>query len=248
MLEQLIVLPLLFIWVLFITTIAPMVLANKKFLLARPNLGLTLWFLVFLSAVAATGFGIVLALWSMFRTYQQLSSAELFGETWFLELLLSMVPWAFLALIGVVLAWINIKLDPLFESARDIHEKLSVVGKSLQDYRGVSVHEFAEIQPLVFSTKLSGNYIIFVSSGARSKLNGEQLDVVFEHEYAHIKNRHYQIKRIAKLIRTLTPRLAASNALVSEVHLLCESSANNYAAGKFGAARVAEVTSVFMAV
>ena len=245
MLEQLVVLPLLLTWVLLVTTIAPITLSNRKLFVSMPNFGLAVWFLVFISAALATVFAVGFALWSMYRTYQSLSSTELFGETWFIEFVLSLVPWAILALTGVTLAWINIKLDPMFQSAKDIHAKLAVVGTKRREYRGIPVMEFAAEFPTVFSTKHAGGFGIFISSETMRLLSDQQLDIVFEHEFAHIRNKHYLLKRVAKLIRTLTPRLAASNALESEVNILCEASANKRAAKKFGSERVLEVAAVF---
>ncbi len=222
----LLVIPLALEWIILVTTLAPMVLP-KRFD-SRPQLGIAIWFSTFLSAGVATVLAIASAIWAYSDTLIALNSNEFGNEKWYLALIVSFGPWLALAVGGITLALINIKLEPMFESAREIVPLLDLGKKPLMNFMGTPV---AVVQ-LPFVYALATNREILISQFALDHLSKNELDAVLWHELGHVKYKHFALKRLARLIAALSSRLAASRALVSEVERLCEIAADKYALKK----------------
>jgi Zn-dependent protease with chaperone function len=90
---------------------------------------------------------------------------------------------------------------------------------------GVEVLEIA----LPIAVAFTRNRQIVLSSLVREVLTEDQFEAVLWHELAHIRGNHNALKKLAGFVRTLSPRLAASKALVGEVNRLCEIAADNSA-------------------
>ncbi len=222
----LLVIPLALEWVILVTTLAPMLLP-KRFD-ARPQLGIAIWFSTFLSAGIAAVLAITIAVWGYTDTLNALNSNEIGNEKWYLALIVSFAPWLALAIGGITLALINIKLEPMFESAREIVPSLDLGKQPLMNFMGTPV---AVVQ-LPFAYALATNREIVISQFAVDHLSKDELDAVLWHELGHVKYKHFALKRLARLIAALSSRLAASRAMVAEVERLCEIAADNYALKK----------------
>ena len=222
----LLVIPLALEWIILVTTLAPMVLP-KRFD-SRPQLGIAIWFSTFLSAGVATVLAIASAIWAYSDTLIALNSNEFGNENWYLALIVSFGPWLALAVGGITLALINIKLEPMFESAREIVPLLDLGKKPLMNFMGTPV---AVVQ-LPFAYALATNREILISQFALDHLSKNELDAVLWHELGHVKYKHFALKRLARLIAALSSRLAASRAMVAEVERLCELAADKYALKK----------------
>jgi Zn-dependent protease with chaperone function len=133
-----------------------------------------------------------------------------------------------LAIGGITLALINIKLEPMFESAREIVPLLDLGKQPLMNFMGTPI---AVVQ-LPFAYALATNREILISQFAVDHLSKDELDAVLWHELGHVRYKHFALKRLARLIAALSWRLAASRAMVSEVERLCETAADKYALKK----------------
>jgi Zn-dependent protease with chaperone function len=219
----LLLIPLAIEWVILVTTLAPIVLVGR--FTNRANLGIAIWFATFLSAGFATLIAIGVAVWGYFQTVESLNYSEFGSHTWWLEFLFSFAPWIALALGGVTLALVNQRLEPMLQTAKDVKPLLTLSKVPFLNFHGVSVSTVE----LPFAYALATGKEILLSRFVISHLSNTELDAVLWHEFYHVRRNHFWIKRLARLIRLLSPRLAASSALVSEVEKLIEISADAFA-------------------
>ena len=219
----LLLIPLAIEWIILVTTLAPIVLVGR--FTNRPNLGIAIWFATFLSAGFATLIAIGVAVWGYFQTVQSLNYSELGSRNWWLELLLSFTPWVALALGGVTLALVNLRLEPMLNKARAVTPLLNLSKIPTLNFHGVPVSTVE----LPFAYALATGKEILLSNFVVNHLSDNELDAVLWHEFYHVRRNHFWIKRLAMFIRVLSPRLAASSTLVSEVEKLIEISADAFA-------------------
>lgn len=222
----LLLIPLAIEWVILVTTLAPIVLVGRFTNIA--NLGIAIWFATFLSAGFATLIAIGVAVWGYFQTVQSLNYSELGSRNWWLELLLSFTPWLALALGGVTLALVNQRLEPMLNKAKAVAPLLNLSKVPMLNFHGVPVSTVE----LPFAYALATGKEILLSNFVVKHLSENELDAVLWHEFYHVRRNHFWIKRLARLIRVLSPRLAASSALVTEVEKLIEISADEFAITK----------------
>lgn len=222
----LLLIPLALEWVILVTTLAPIILVGK--FEKTPSLGIAIWFVTFLSAGVAVLTSLGVLVWEYFETVSVLSGEEFGGEAWAVALVISFAPWLTLALAGISLAIINQKLEPLVTTAKSVGPLLDLSKTPFQKFEGIKVFTI----DLPFAYALATKKEILISSFALATLDKRQLKAVLWHELGHVKKSHYAIKQLARTIRELTPRLAASRALVAEVERLVELAADHYALRK----------------
>lgn len=235
----LVVIPLAIEWVIVVTTLAPIFLTNK--FRKSPQLGIAIWFATFLSAGIATIAVIALSVWAYVDTLTALNANVLGSSHWFAALIVSFAPWVALAVGGISLALINSRIEPMIANAREIAPLIAMTKQPLMHFMGTRVYQVE----LPFAFALASNKDILISSFAKNHLSQDELEAVLWHELGHVKLKHYAIKRLARLIRVLSPRLAASRALLNEVEVLCEISADNFALKKVNAPTLKLARSLF---
>ena len=221
--SQLLAIPVLVEWVILITTLAPMVFVGR--FRRRPNLGIAIWFLSLLSAglagLAALGFGLV----SIFTTWVSLSNSPAGSEAWIGALAISFAPWLIIALAGISIALVNIRVEPLIESARETQPIFDATLRPITSFFGVPVFEI----DLPVALAIASNGRIVVSSNLKSLLSADEFDAVLWHEAGHLALQHNRLKAVARFVKLLSPGLAASKALVIELEVLAELAADGYA-------------------
>jgi Zn-dependent protease with chaperone function len=70
---------------------------------------------------------------------------------------------------------------------------------------------------------------ILISTTAARTLRESELHAVLWHEIGHLRGGHNQLKQLAGFVRSLSPWLVASRALVNEVNRLSEIDADRFA-------------------
>ena len=235
----LIVIPLAIEWVILVTTLAPIFLPNK--FSKRPQLGIAVWLSTFLSAGIATTGILVISIWAYLDTWAALNNDELGSQTWFAALLVSFAPWVALAAGGITLALINNRIEPLVAKSKEIAPLIAMTKQPLMHFMGTRVY----LVELPFAFALASNRDILISSFAKDHLSQDELSAVLWHELGHVKQKHFAIKRLVRFIRAVSPRLAASRALVNEIELLCEMSADKFALKKVNAPTLKLARSLF---
>lgn len=225
MTAPLIIIPIALEWVILVTTLAPIFLPSRRLFFKFPNLGLFTWFAALLSAGVAALAASSVMVWSIIETWLALEANPAGSPSWLAVFWASFAPWLILAAAGISLAVINLRIEPLVVAAKQTQPLFEGALRPVQNFMGVEVFEIA----LPFAVAFTRNRQIVVSSVVREVLTDGQFEAVLFHELAHIRGNHNALKKLAGFVRTLSPRLAASKALVVEVDLLCELAADKRA-------------------
>jgi Zn-dependent protease with chaperone function len=221
--------------------LAPVLYPGKKFMRTHPRAALAIWFGTLLSAGLATALALATAIWSIYDTWVSLEANPAGSQNWFTALLISFAPWVMLAVAGVSIALINLRIEPLVVEAKEAQPQLSAASKPAMNFMGAEV---CEVQlPIAFA--MANRSQILVSNTLRKAATEEQLDAVLWHELAHLRQRHFELKALAAFVRLLSPWLAASKALVAEVHELCENAADQAALKKVSEPTLRSAHSLF---
>ncbi len=241
MTAPLLLIPIALEWVILVTTLAPVLYRGKKFMRSHPRTALTIWFGTLLSAGIATLLALTTAIWSIYDTWVLLEANPAGSQNWFAALLVSFAPWVLLALGGVSIALINLRIEPMIVAAKDTQPQLGLALKPVMNFMGAEV---CEVQ-LPIALAMANRSQILVSSALRQAATDEQLEAVLWHELAHLKQNHFALKALAAFVRLLSPWLAASKALVAEVHELCEIAADQAALKKVSEPTLRSAHSLF---
>ncbi len=241
MTAPLLLIPIALEWVILVTTLAPVLYPGKKFMRSHPRTALAIWFGTLLSAGIATLLALTTAIWSIYDTWVLLEANPAGSQNWFTALLVSFAPWVLLALGGVSIALINLRIEPMIVAAKDTQPQLGLALKPVMNFMGAEV---CEVQ-LPIALAMANRSQILVSSALRQAAADEQLEAVLWHELAHLKQNHFALKALAAFVRLLSPWLAASKALVAEVHELCEIAADQAALKKVSEPTLRSAHSLF---
>jgi Zn-dependent protease with chaperone function len=213
--------PLALEWVVIASTIAPLWFGLFT---KRPRLGIASWFLLFLSSGIALLTAIVIAVWSVAYNFENL---EKHSENLFLTIFYSIAPWVLLAMAGIALNLINLRVELVVQNFKKLMSTPVLPAKHLRTFQGVSV-EVIEIDS-VMAIALNRPKKILISRGALNELSDNELEAVLWHEYAHLAARHNALKRLAKMVALLAGFIRASKVMSYEIDRLCEVAADNYA-------------------
>lgn len=246
MILQPLLLPLAVEWVILITTIVPLVARGRCS--RHPNIAIFALFTALLTAIVAALLALAIAAEFVFGLWQELHSTPAnqrdFGHT-VQSIAVSFTPWLVLAVAGITIALINLRLEPQIQAAREAHPQIAQLLSPAGQFAKREYFSVASEAYLSFTTTLNGRQVIVISTGALQNLKPEQLRAVLWHELGHIKLGHHQLKLFAQLLAAITPRIAASKTLVSELARLVEIAADNYAAKRVSRELLAETRALF---
>ena len=241
MTAPLLLIPIALEWVVLVTTLAPVLYPGKKFMHSHPRTALAIWFGTLLSAGIATAMALVTAIWSIYDTWILLEANPAGSQNWLLALLVSFAPWVMLAVTGVSIALINLRIEPMVSTSKRITPILNLTKRAHSKFAGVKVSSV----DLPIAYAFTDNREILISNFALARLSAVELDAVLWHELGHLKHRHFFIKKLASLIRAISPTLSASKALVAEVEILCETAADNFALKRVSEETLAKARALF---
>lgn len=236
MTAPIIVVPLALEWLLIVTALTPLTFRGK--FRSNPNLGITLWFGLFVSGIVSILATLTVSIWALFELVEVGADSKLLP----LELASNLGIWALLALAGITLAQINQKTEPLVQEANAIRPELAKTGVDDGFFAGFPVKRIELPMPLLFTA----GQTIYVSSGAKSVLSELELEAALWHEVGHIRAAHQAIKTLAKFAETLTPRIRASKIMASEVDRLSELAADRFATTKVAKAVLESARAKFL--
>jgi Zn-dependent protease with chaperone function len=234
------IIPIALEWVILVTTAAPLILVGR--FNKHPRLGMALWFSTLLSSGVAALLALSVAVWSIFDTYLKLSTATLGSDGWLAILGISFGPWLILAISGIALALTNQRLEPLLASAREVRPMLDATLRPWMTFQGYQVMQIE--LPIMVAAVARGT--ILISTTAARTLRESELHAVLWHEVGHLRGRHNQLKQLAGFVRSLSPWLVASQALVNEVHRLAELDADRFALRHFDTEFLSATRSKFL--
>lgn len=239
----LLLIPIAVEWVILITTLAPIFLPTRKLFLRVPTLGLGIWFASFLSAGIATATALIVSIWSVVATWLTLEANPALSPNWLLAFGISFAPWLMLALGGISLALINLRIEPLIHFARKTHPQFQSALRPVQNFMGKEVFELPLSLPVAFTRRGQ----IIVSTAVRDSLPDDEFQAVLWHELAHIALKHNSLKSLAGFVQSISPGLAASKALVIQVDALCEIAADKRALRNVDPETLHRARSIFLA-
>ncbi len=225
MTAPLLLIPIALEWLILVTTLTPVILPSRRIFTRVPNLGLAVWFASLLSAGLAALMAVSITVWSLLETWAALESTPSGSPGWFLVFWVSFAPWIILAAAGISLALVNLRIEPVIGAAKLTAPLFEGALRPVMTFKGIEVFEMPLTIPIAFAR----NRQIVVTSTVRDVLTPDQFEAVLWHELAHIHGHHNGLRKLAGFVRTLSPRLAASEALVAEVERLCEISADKSA-------------------
>ncbi|MEY4450312.1 MAG: hypothetical protein RLZZ304_687 [Actinomycetota bacterium] len=224
-------LPLCVEWVILVTSLVPLVGwrgGNK-----HPNIAIFALFAALASAIVAALTAMVLAAFSVADLWTALAAepvSEHDAGTVVRALFAAMAPWALLALAGITIAIVNLRIEPALQAARELHPRLEAAITPAADFQGVATGIVRAPAVLSFTTRTAGRATILLSSRAIDVLTDAEREAVLWHELGHIRGRHNALKLVAQALRQVAPRIAASAVLVDRLETLCEVAADNFAA------------------
>lgn len=197
----------------------------------RPRLGIALWLLLFFSVFVASAIAATVAVWAVVFNFNNLEAHQ---QDLPLTLVYSIAPWLLFLMAGVAITLINQKLEPALSGLKQILASPILPSKPWQRFNGFAV-ELIELDAIFAISLNSPKPRILISSAAKDSLNEEQLQAVLWHEFAHLKQHHNFIKRLARVVALLAGFVRASRVMRHEIDRLCELAADQYAAKRVSA-------------
>ena len=143
MTAPIIVVPLALEWLLIVTALTPLTFRGKFG--TNPNLGITLWFGLFVSGIVSILATLTVSIWALFELVEVGADSKLLP----LELASNLGIWALLALAGITLAQINQKTEPLVQEANAIRPELAKTGVDDGFFAGFPVKRIELPMPLL---------------------------------------------------------------------------------------------------
>lgn len=210
-------------WVVDFAHAAPVILPGRNWIYRRPNLGLALWFGLFIASVLAAIAAVMIAVTSIFATWLELQSAKVGDSDWIFTLAISFAPWLILAIGGILLAVINNKFERVFRESPRITPGL-LGGKEVGRVAGFRIIEL----PLDFvylGSSYADNAVIQTRAAIR-ELSQAELKACIDHEVAHLRSRHGLIVQALAFVQQALGVFGASKVMVNEVRVLIELAAD----------------------
>jgi len=235
------VMSLSLLWILLVSLMARTLFPNR--FSNFPVLGLTIWFSALLSSILAATTAVFSLGYAYFYSLSRVSAAKFGDQDWIANFLLSFVPWAALAIFGVVLTLINLRIEEPVVQGRDLQKSFDLAKRFLKDFEGVKVFVIA----LPFNYALASHKDIIVSEKLLESLTAEELDAVLWHEVGHIKGKHRALKSIANFVSLITKPMNISRVFQQSVYELCEIAADRFASKRVQPELVQSVRSYFLA-
>ncbi|MFD2757654.1 M56 family metallopeptidase [Gulosibacter faecalis] len=218
--------------------VAPKLLARGTWQVLHPVRALVLWFASFAVGNLLAGCAIVFAVSDALNPPEHpVVTAEFDAVVSFATPVLALV-----VVVGTIFT-VTREAEPVLEGERELIDEFRSHAVGVDRRRGVTLVRIDTPRPFacaVPGTTTHGQAEIFYSTGLEEILTRPQLQAVLAHEYAHLKQGHGWLVRIAETnARTLPHWLAASTGLQRATRLFTELAADDAAGTQAGAANLA---------
>ena len=208
---------------LFLTLLAPRLLARWTLPRQSPGAGLFLWQALSLSGVACALLATPVAALTFGTRYPSLFGVALAVSG--------------LMLVGIL--WSGHRIGSDLRRMRAEHRALvDLVGDRLETSQGTRSAVIAHGSPTAYC--LPGRHDrIVLSQAAVDRLTPDELTAVLEHERAHLRARHDLLLELFTVLHSSVPEAIRSPEALREVHLLVEALADRMARRTVGATTLA---------
>lgn len=209
---------------------APSVLTIGRWQLLHPRIALAVWFGAFLAGAGLAGAGILVSVLAAVAASGHAGGTE--------ALLLTVGGWLSLGALGAVAAFISVSTDSLSEQQRSTISAIAPIARSREERGAFTLVRFESTEALAFAVP-GKRPEIYISSSTETVLSKPQLEAVLAHEYAHLRQHHGWMTRVAEINALCFGWMSAGRALHRATRLLIELAADDAAARQAGAANLA---------
>ncbi|MEN9737184.1 MAG: hypothetical protein RJA26_417 [Actinomycetota bacterium] len=144
-------------------------------------------------------------------------------------LLVSVLPWAGLALFAGLIGLIITRFEPARQAARQTNELLSLAGKPAQDFQGLPVRVLDAGYLAAALIESSKKPMILITEEVRRRLEPREFHAVLWHEVGHAIGQHNGLNRLARVAAAFAPRLPLCRDIANAVESACEELADDFA-------------------
>jgi Zn-dependent protease with chaperone function len=230
-------------------TTSPVLLTRGSWRVHHPRLCLSLWYLVFLTGVAAAvgsgAVGVWLG-WQIQVDGDTLAASFGFGSIDGLgpvvRVLGGVLGWSTLAVGGALVSLVATRAQGLIVAQRRIRSELDTLvaraGYRRELIAGMPVTYVTSARPIACTLGGRAGGVI-VSSDLDLSLSAAELRAVIEHERAHLHGAHALLSRLALLNQACLPASRAARELSRATALLIELIADDVAARRAGGTELA---------
>lgn len=219
--------------------VAPKLLARGTWQVRYPLRALALWFASFALGNVLAGVAIVLAISDTLNPPEHPVITDEFDTV-----VAFVTPWLALIVVAGTIITISRGAEPVMESEREVIDVFRERAVSVDERPGLTLVRIDAPRPFacaVPGTASGRSPEIFYSTSLEEILTKPQLQAVLAHEYAHLKQGHSWLVRIAETnARTLPQWLAASSGLQRATRLFTELAADDAACTQAGTGNLAD--------
>jgi Zn-dependent protease with chaperone function len=211
-----------------LTALAPLALSHPRLLVAKPRLCLALWKLTFtlaaLSITASLGLFIALAL--------RHHVTHVAGHDSLAPFIDQILGWLAIGIVGILAFRMGVSVQDARTAVSQMNGEFRIV---LASSKMVRVNEQV-ISVVESSIPLVGARAgrVVATSAMIEKLTPTQLEIVVEHERAHIRRHHSRDIAVANIAEAIAPALNAGKGFASAARITTELIADDDAARVFG--------------
>jgi Zn-dependent protease with chaperone function len=166
------------------------------------------------------------------------------SDLWYI-VLVSILPYAAFAGLGIAAALVILRLQPAREAARETSQLLKLTSRPHADFQGLPVRMLDAGFLAAALVELDRRPTILITRQALQDLTEVEIHAVYWHELGHAVGEHNGLNRIARIAGALAPGLPLTRALPEAIRSNCEEWADVFALAKADPAALASARSKF---
>lgn len=223
-----------------ITLVTPAVLARPVLVDRHPTSVLWGWVLSLLLA----GASLLLALGILIQRSLRHEVDGVPNGVWLAPLVDTVLGWLSIAALGIILFRLGVAVSEMRASSRAAQLRLAVITSSGEPAPAVGMDALRVVSDIPLVGTVSSTGSIFFTSELEKVLTPDQLGAALEHERAHLRGRHAQLRMIASLAVAVAPLFRSTQEMARATRIATELAADDAATRTYGPSTVAEALSV----
>lgn len=220
----------------FITLTAPLMLARPTLVDRYPRSVLWAWVLCLIIAAVS----LLLALGILIQRSLRHEVDGVPNGVWLGPLVDTLLGWLAIGVLGLILFRLGVAASEIRSGIRLQSQRLAVIVRSAEpaSVLGLDALRLRSDVPVVGT--LSSSRTVFFTSALETVLTREQLSAALEHERAHLRGKHAQLRMLASLATAVAPLFRSTQEMSRATRIATELAADDTAARYFGSATVAD--------